>query len=126
MLSQAGLGSVHLSDCIKLRSPVADDGTMPPNLEWHVALLLREIELINPPAVIISGKKALRFCRKHLRGLDVPVIPVGHYANRFVSDDDVLVNFLEGIVGALSLLVAKQAAESAAASQALPLRRTCT
>ena len=108
MLSSLGLGRLHLSDCIKLRSPVDNDKTAPPNLGWHIDLLRREIGLINPPALIISGSKTMDFTREHLRGVEVPLIPVGHYANRFVSDEDVLVDLLGGILESLKTLLSRK------------------
>jgi hypothetical protein len=107
MLRRLRLGDLHLSDCIKLRSPVHNDKAAPRNLDWHVDLLRREIGLINPPAMIISGRKAMEFTRENLSELEVPLIPVGHYANRFVSDEGVLVDLLAGILQSLKTLLSK-------------------
>jgi len=100
-LTRFRLGEAHLTDCIKLRSPVEDDHALPANLQWHIDVLRRELDLINPPALIVFGEKAQRFLRRYPCSGQVAIIPVMHYANRFVAEEEVLVEILDGLLHGL-------------------------
>ena len=107
-LTRLGLGTCHLSDCIKLRSLVADDKKMPNNLDWHIDILHREIKLIHPPALIVAGRKAHGFVEKHLGDLDTPRVPIIHYSHRFASDEDVTLDLLGGVLESLKQLLTRR------------------
>jgi hypothetical protein len=107
-LAEFGFGEAHLSDCIKQRSRVDKDGDLPPNLDWHINVLRREVKLIGPATLIVFGGKATRFLRRYVGDLGVPLVPLMHYAYRYASEDTVLLEMLEGLLNALKVRIAGQ------------------
>ena len=59
-----GVGDAYLTDCIKERSPVKDD-TKNYDLQWNLAVLTKELEIVNPEIIIALGTKAELFLYKH-------------------------------------------------------------
>jgi hypothetical protein len=86
---------------------VAGDMAMPNNLGWHIDVLRREIDVVKPTTLIICGGKAAKFFKNYLPEIETPLIQVGHYANRFISNEEFSLDFLIALVESPKMLVAK-------------------
>jgi len=58
------LGGAYLTDCIKERSRVEDDGK-DYDLDWNLSVLKEELEIVGPQALIVLGSAARRFLVDH-------------------------------------------------------------